>query len=545
MLRNMKIKHLTQLMMIAAAFVLCVAYSHADAPRRWNILWISVEDISADLGCYGSEYAVTPTLDRFAAEGVRYTNCYGHAGVCAINRTGMITAMYPTSIGTQHMRCSGVPPVGVKCFPEYLRAAGYFTTNQSKTDYNFAPPVTAWDIQGGNKAHWRSREDKSQPFFCVINLTTTHESQIRKPENQYQQRIKDFKSHEIHDPAKAKLPPYYPDTPAARQDWARYHDNITFMDKQVAVILKQLEEDGLVDSTVVVFWSDHGRGLPRGKRWLYDSGLHVPLIIRWPGKLNAGTVDDRMVALMDLGPTMLSIAGVEPPKHMHGKPFLGQFESEPRQYVYGARDRMDETYDLIRAVRDKRYKYLRNYLPLRSRGQHIQYMDLMPTMRDMRRLNDEGRLDTVALRQYFEPTKPLEELYDTEVDPHEVNNLADDPAYAAILSRLRKAHVEWIVRTGDLGLIPEATVWEKKRPGGQMAVTEQPDVSVESANSQQRISLKSQTPGASIAYSVNNGRWLLYTEPVILKPGEVLKTKACRLGYKDSNVVRHKHEPSG
>lgn len=538
-------KLVTQLMMIVAVFLGCMANADAQEQKRWNILWISVEDISADLGCYGSDYAVTPTLDKLAAQGVRYTNCFGHAGVCAINRTGMITAMYPTSIGTQHMRCSGVPPVGVKCFPEYLRAAGYFTTNQSKTDYNFAPPVTAWDIQGGKKAHWRSRPDKSQPFFCVINLTSTHESQIRKPEKQYLQRIKDFKPHEIHDPAKAKLPPYYPDTPAARQDWARYHDNITFMDKQVAGILKQLEEDGLTDSTIVVFWSDHGRGLPRGKRWLYDSGLHVPMIIRWPGELKAGTVDDRMVALMDLGPTMLSIAGVKPPAHMHGKPFLGKHEAKPRQYVFGARDRMDETYDLIRAVRDKRYKYLRNYLPLRSRAQHIQYMDLMPTMRDMRRLNAEGELDTVALRQYFEPTKPLEELYDTETDPHEVNNLADDPEHAATLARLRKAHEDWIIRTGDLGLIPEATVWESKRPGGQMEIAKPPKVLAEISKNQHRITLNSPTPGASIAYSVDNGRWLLYTEPVVLKAGQALKSKACRLGYKDSNVVRYKIEPSG
>lgn len=437
----------------------CAATLHA--AERPNILWISVEDMSPDLGCYGDAYAVTPHIDRLATQGVRFTHVYGHAGVCAVNRSGIITAMYPTTIGTQHMRCNRPPTEPVRCFTEWLREAGYFCSNRSKTDYNFPSPRTAWDAQGDNHEDWRNPKRRAdQPFFCVINLTTTHESQIRLPEQQYRNRVKDFAAHELHDPAKAVLPPYYPDTPVVRRDWARYHDNITFMDKQVGEILAKLEADGLAEKTVVVFWSDHGRGLPRAKRWVYDSGLHVPLIVRWPAVLKEGEVNDDLVALLDLGPTMLSIAQVKPPAHMQGRAFLGEHKAPPRQYVFAARDRMDEAYDLIRAVRDKRYKYIRNYEPLRSRGQAIAYMDMMPTMQEMRRLHAAGELSGPRM-QYFEPTKPLEELYDTHSDPHEVNNLAGDPAHAEALARLRAAHEQWQVETGDVGFIPEAILWEQ------------------------------------------------------------------------------------
>ncbi|MBN2310375.1 MAG: sulfatase, partial [Candidatus Hydrogenedentes bacterium] len=278
-------------------------------PGRPNILWISCEDTSPDLGCYGDSYAITPNLDRFASEGIRYTYAFTHAGVCAPSRSGIITGVYPTCIGTQQMRCKGVPPPEVRCFTEYLRAAGYYCTNCSKTDYQFDPPLTAWD-ECDKKAHWRGRAE-GQPFFTVINLTVTHESQARSSMEGVRARFDELTPEERHDPAAATMPPYYPDTPAARADWAQYYDTVTLMDKQAGEILAQLEADGLADDTIVWFWGDHGRGLSRAKRWLYDSGTHVPLLIRVPEKYRAlavpdapenaapGAVNEELVAFLD------------------------------------------------------------------------------------------------------------------------------------------------------------------------------------------------------------------------------------------------------
>jgi uncharacterized sulfatase len=483
---------------------------------------------------------VTPNIDRLASEGCRYTRCFTHAGVCAPSRSGLITGMYPTTMGTQFMRCKGVPPAYVKCFTEYLRAAGYYCTNDSKTDYNFDPPLTAWD-DSRRGAHWRNRPSKETPFFAVINLTTTHESQIRLPQRQLETRRATLKPNELHDPAKAPLPPYYPDTPVVRRDMANYYDNVTFTDKRVGEILKDLEDDGLAESTIVFFWGDHGRGLPRHKRWIYDSGIHCPLVIRWPGKLQPGSTSDELVAFIDFAPTMLSLAGVPIPKHMQGRAFLGEQAGPPREYIYAARDRMDETLDIIRAVRDKRFKYIRNYRPDLPYAQPITYMDQMPTMQEWRRLAAAGQLEGPQAI-FFQPTKPVEELYDTEADAHEVHNLAGDPKYADALARLRAAHEKWREETGDLGLIPEAELFEARRPGGKWSVTADPEFARENG----KVAIQCATEGASIAYRVGKnlpagerGTWLLYTQPVAVPAGQALQAKACRLGYRDSQIVRH------
>jgi len=516
--------------------------------QRPNILWVSCEDISPDLGCYGDSYAVTPNIDKLAAQGVRYTNAYTHAGVCAPVRSGIITGMYPTTIGTHYMRCKGVPPAQVKCFTEYLRAAGYYCTNNSKTDYQFDPPMTAWD-ESSRKAHWRNRT-KGRPFFAVINLTVSHESRNWPKKGE---KI-------VHDPARAVVPPYYPDTPIVRQNLARYYDNVTKMDEQAGKILQQLEQDGLADDTIVWFWGDHGRGLPRGKRWIYDSGIHVPLVIRVPAKwrklaLSANpdavkpeSVDDELVAFIDFAPTMLSLAGVKIPSHIQGQAFLGSQKARPREYIFAARDRMDEAYDLIRAVRDKRFKYIRNYMPHLTRGQDIEYMNRMPTMQEMRRLNAEGKLKGPK-KQYFEPTKPVEELYDTHTDPHEVKNLAGDPKYKKVLERMRKVHAEWVQETGDIGLIPEPEFDEMKRPGGVWQKTADPEFTV-SSRKQDTVSIKiaCATLGASIAYKFittpnKKAGWKLYnkTLSIVLARGRTaVAAKACRIGFRDSDEVRFK-----
>ena len=436
------------------------------AGERPNILWLTCEDMSADLGCYGDDYARSPNIDRFAADGVRFTRCFSHAGVCAPSRSGIITGMYPCSLGSQNMRSKITLPPDVKCFPEYLRQAGYFCTNNAKTDYNFDTPPGVWD-QNGKNAHWKSRA-KDQPFFAVFNFTVSHESQIRASEEVYAKNTAQLTADQRHDPAQAKLPPYYPDTPLVRRDWARYHDNITAMDYQFAERMQELEEAGLLENTIIFFYSDHGRGLPRGKRWLYDSGTHVPLIVRWPEKLRnsatksdglkPGTVRDELVAFVDLAPTVLSIAGVEIPEHLQGQAFLGAATAaKPREYVYGARDRMDERVDLMRSVRDKRFKYIRNYEWWKPYAQNINYMNEMPTMRELRRLSGEGKL-AGPQKPFMAAAKPREELYDCDADPHEVTNLADDPAHKAMLARLRSAHEAWCDEIDDVGYLPETSL---------------------------------------------------------------------------------------
>ena len=513
--------------------------AQAKTMDRPNILWITTEDICPDLHCYGDAQAITPTIDRFATEGARYTNAFSIAGVCAPSRSAIITGMYPTTIGTHHMRCQGVPPPYVHCFTETLRAAGYYCSNNVKTDYNFDPPLTAWD-ESSNTAHWRKRE-KNQPFFSVINFITTHESKIRASEEEYARLTRLLKPEERHQPEAANIPPYYPDTPLVRNDWARYYDLITAMDKQVAEILQQLEEDGLAENTIVFFYGDNGRGLPRAKRWIYDAGLHIPLIVRWPGGLEPGMVIDDLVSFIDFGPTVLSLAGVEVPKTMQGRPFLGEQAAPPREYVFAARDRMDETYDIIRAVRDKRFKYIRNYQACKPYAQYIDYMEQMPTMKEMRRLNKEGTLQGPE-RLYFLPEKPEEELYDTQNDPHEIHNLAGDPAFRQVLEHLRAVHEKWRDETQDLGLIPEDELKERARPGGVWSITANPRVEPVGGKFQKpvTVSLLCSTEGSSIAYTLDKGEnphWLLYRRPFTIERNARLRTKACRLGFKDSEEI--------
>jgi arylsulfatase A-like enzyme len=414
--------------------------------------------MSPSLGSYGDTYAVTPHLDRFAAEGVRYLNAFATIGVCAPARSTIITGMYPPSIGTHHMRCQGRLPKGLRCFTEYLREAGYYTTNNVKTDYNFKPPPGAWD-ESSTTAHWRGR-NPGQPFFSVFNLTTTHESQVRLPKETHRRQTSGFSERERHDPALAPIPPYHPDVPEVRRDWARYADRVTLMDQEAGRILGELEADGLAADTIVFFFSDHGAGLPRSKRWLYDSSLRVPFIVRFPEMYRAwapgapGACTDRLLSFVDLAPTMLSLAGIASPPHMQGFAFLGARSAPPRQYVFGFRDRMDERYDLVRAVRDRRYKLIRNFLPQLPYSQHVSYMFEMPAMQVWARLHREGRLR--GPERAFFGAKPVEELYDTWADPHEVHNLALDPDHRDVLERLRAELRRWIVDIADLGFLPEA-----------------------------------------------------------------------------------------
>lgn len=467
---------------LAAFLLIACCMGRGLADDRPNILWITSEDISPNLGCYGDTYAVTPNLDQLATEGVRYTRAFAPIGVCAPARSCLITGMYACSLGSQHMRCKARLPDEVRCFPQYLREAGYYCTNNVKTDYNFDAPPGAWD-ESSNKAHWRKRAP-NQPFFSVFNFTSCHESQIRLNEAQYQARTAKFTEEERHDPNEAPLPPYHPDTPEVRQDWARYADMITYMDQEVGRVLRQLDEDGLRDNTIVFYFSDHGAGMPRSKRWLYDSSTRVPFLLRVPDRFQsiapgeAGSVSDRLVSFVDFAPSVLSLAGVDIPKHLQGQAFLGAAAQAPREYIHGYRDRMDERIDLIRSTRDGRYKYIRNYLPHLPyfHHQHIGYMYEMPTMQVWQRLADEGRL-TGAAATFMALSKPTEELYDTQTDPWETTNLATSAEHQETLRRLRAECRRWQREIVDLGLMPEADL--RSRFGDEppyTAVRRQPEL---------------------------------------------------------------------
>jgi uncharacterized sulfatase len=344
-------------------------------------------------------------------------------------------------------------PSDFKMYPVYLRQLGYYCTNNSKEDYNLEKVGQVWD-EGGRKAHWKNRPD-GKPFFAIFNHTISHESQIRNKINP---------ADRIHDPAKVRIPAYHPDTPEVRKDWAQYHDRITMMDKLVGKNLKQLEEAGLTDDTIVFYYGDHGSGMPRSKRWPYFSGLNVPLIVHVPEKFKhlappeyaAGGSTDRLVGFIDLAPTLLSIAGAKAPAHMQGHAFMGSHTAPAQPFSFGFRGRMDERYDMVRTVFDGRFVYIRNYMPHKPYGQHLDYMFQTPTTRVWHDLYHADKLN--AAQSIFWQTKPAEELYDLDADPDEVNNLARSKEHTDAIRRLRKAHRNWAKEVRDIGFLPEAEI---------------------------------------------------------------------------------------
>lgn len=451
---------------------------------RPNILWITCEDISPNLGVYGDPYAYTPHLDQLASEGVVYTRAFATAPVCAVARSSIISGIYASSQGTQHMRCQGKVPEGVFLYPELLRKAGYYCSNNSKTDYNFDMDHSSiWD-ESSNKAHWRKRKDKTQPFFSIFNFGQSHESRVNN-EERYLQSIADLSEDILKKPGEVPLPPYYPDTPETRELWARYYNIITAMDRKVGEILEQLEEDGLEENTIVIFYSDHGAGIPRHKRWLYDGGLQVPLIVRMPEKYKdwmegeKGSKTDELVSFIDLPPTALHLAGIEVPAYMQGRAFVGKDLTPERSYIYAGRDRMDERYDMQRAVRDKRFKYIRYYEPYKPFCQYMNTPEKGAIMQAIRTSFSTGNLPEAGLHIVAD-TKPAEELFDTENDPHELENLAQDPIYQEKLAEMRNMHAQWSEETKDGGLIPETILrdWEEQHGASIYQIMREKDIPV-------------------------------------------------------------------
>ena len=525
--------------------------------RPPNILLIVAEDMSSRVGAFGDEVAMTPAIDALAESGIRFPNTFTASGVCAPSRSALITGVYPTSMGTHHMRTASgvpgtaveayeaVPPADVKAFPELLRAAGYATVNFAKKDYQFGEPFTVWDADIGDfmtpvePATWRQLPN-DKPFFAMVNLLSTHETRLVTVDGGFPPGLKAFAEirnrmvPRTTDPADVAVPAYFPDTDDVRSSIAQHYDNVQFMDREVAKILAALEEDGLADNTIVIWTTDHGDPFPRAKRSVYDSGTRVPMIVRFPDGRGADTVRESLVSFVDLAPTILRLAGVEAPGFMQGRDFL---DGEPREFVYASRDRMDETLDRQRTVRDEQYRYVRNYMPELAYFRPLQFRDMFPIMKDLWDKDSNANL-TVEQSFYFAAPRPREELYDLSQDPDEVNNLAGQPDYENALARMRNALERWQDDVGDLGNVPEIEMVGQMWPGLVQPTTSQPQAEQEpNEEGFIRVTLSSATEGASIGYRIDDGAWQLYTRPVSVGTDQTLQAKAIRYGYKESAVT--------
>jgi arylsulfatase A len=534
--------------------------SEATTSDRPNIVWLTVEDMSPWISCYGDATVPTPHLDRLAREGVVYDNAFATSPACAPARASLITGMFCTRIGTMHMRngnpyglplaedrriplYEGLPAPFVRCFPEHLRATGYACTNNSKKDYQFHEPMTVWDASS-DTAHWRDRTG-SQPFFAVFNFMGTHESQgfptaKRRPE--------------AVTPEDVPLPPFYPDTPHVRDALARTYNNIASMDAWVGERIAELEAAGLLDNTVVMFFSDHGVGLPRGKRSCFDTGLRVPLIVRFPQGHHAGTRADRVVSFVDFGPTVLSLAGIDPDLRLDGTPFLGRFARERDDYrrghAFGNADRFDETYDRSRSVSDGRYRYTRNLLTDIPFMLRFQYREQLPMMADLYALEESGPLRPEQW-QLAAKQRPAEEFYDSAADPWEVKNLIDAPEHQERIASLRDRLDAWISDTADLGFVlPETTLVQEKiwPPDGRQPATPPAEIVIEPRprgdSSVTVVSLTCRDPAASIGYRTSSdgtfsGPWQVFTGPFAAPAGSrLVEVQTHRIGHLPT-TVRH------
>ena len=440
--------------------------------NRPNILWIVGENFDLDLGCYGAPNVFTPNLDALAEKGVRFTNVFSTSPVCAPSRSAFMTGMYQTTTDTHNMRSHRNDdfrlPAGVRPITHLLKDAGYFTSNiktigkhvvgTGKLDLNFVNEGPIY--QSGS---WEELKN-NQPFFAQIN-TPEAEYDIYDGKSAEKQRVKwvgEDQQEKIATPENVEPPPYYPDHDITRQEWARYLNSVSGMDKHVGVIMEQLRKDGLADNTIVVFFADNGRLEARGIHWLWDSGIHVPMIIYWPKNFPAPPqnlapkVNRQVISLLDITATTLSFAGISKPEGMQSRVFIGENTDAPRTFAISARDRIDETVNRVRSVREKRYHYIRNFIDGQGFASLNRYKEKCFLVKPlMRELYAKGEL-TGAAAELMEPLPP-ELLYDTENDPYEINNLAesDDPQHQEALIRLREILNTWITETRDMGELPE------------------------------------------------------------------------------------------
>lgn len=532
-----------------------LAPSETASQPRPNIVLFMVEDLSSRIGAFGDPVAQTPNLDRLARDGVRYTNVFTSAGVCAPSRAALMTGMHQATLRAQHMRTSAyvwtdgsgrrgydaVPPPEVKAFPELLRAAGYYTINNSKMDYQFGSPFTIWD-ENGAAAHWKSRP-AGMPFFAMYSQIATHESSLFMPGSLTPAFASSAEAAAAMETRRAALPhrtlpddvvvpPYYPDTPTVRADIARQYDNVQLMDAWVGERMAELQAAGVLDNTIIIWANDHGDGLPRGKRSIYDSGLHVPMIVRFPDRRHAGETDGRMISFVDLAPTILALAGVGAPEHLQGIDALGP-NGKAQKQVFAARDRFDESTDLSRAVRTDRFKYIRNEYPDTAFYLPLVYRENVPMMVEMRALFAAGKLSPLQA-SYFETPRAEEELYDLDADPDEVRNLASDPRFAKTRTELAQTLAAWRQRIDDPGKMSEDQMIKAAWGADTQPLTATPVINRNGAS----VTLSSSTRGASIGYRFAGEQgWRLYTKPFDAPPDARIEAKAIRYGFVESEVA--------
>jgi len=537
----------------AISLLVCTPGIGEENPQP-NILLLVAEDMSARVGAFGDTVAVTPSIDQLAEEGVRFPNAFTAAGVCAPNRAALILGMYQTSVGAHNMRTSSydgsayltVPPADVKAFPELLRQAGYYTFASNKLDYQFskAPagtgPASIWDYEGGEPG-WQRRAP-GQPFFGMYHFPETHESRLF-PDHPGSTNPESLTKPIT--PDQVSVPPIYPDTPVVRATIAQHYNNIQGMDERVGTILRQLEEEGLAGNTIVIWTTDHGDGLPRFKREIFDTGIKVPMVIRWPDALRPsnyapGDVDEQMISFIDLAPTILSMAGLQKPQYEHGQKFPGRSGAESRQYVFAAKDRLDEHPNRERAVRDQQYKYILNYQPGTAGAQSIAYRNQLEIMAELWRLAAGEQLNEEQ-QAWFLP-RPHEALYDTLTDPYETRNLVDDPAYANVLARMKMALSEWQAAIPDLGEIPEAQLADRFWPDGAQPVTAMPMIE---PGHDGKVTVTSPIANASIIYRIDGGEQQLYKEPLQLVDGTRLTATAVRYGWQESEPAEFVADTKG
>lgn len=446
--------------MIGCAIFAQVGSAQSSVDSRPNIVWIIPDDMSANFACYGETAIETPNVDKLAADGVKFTNAYVTAPVCSTCRSAFITGMYQTSIGAQHHRSGRGEqkihlPEHIKVVPKLFQEAGYFTCisgwpiqkgKLGKTDYNFE-----WDNAIYDGADWGDRK-AGQPFFVQLQ---TQGGKLRGSDAKGWEQVANKAERTLgsRTPIEAvKLPPYYPNHPDVLRDWAAYLDSVRMTDVMVGEVLARLEKEGIRENTLVLFMTDHGISHARGKQFLYDEGIHVPLVISGPG-IEAGVVRDDLVEHIDIAALSLAAAGIPVPVYMQAKDILAA-DYQPREAVFSARDRCDETVDHMRSVRTKDFKYIRNFLPQRPYLQPCAYKDGKQILVALRQWHADGKLDEIQ-ELLFRETRPVEELYDLHADPFEVNNLASDPKLADTLVELRGRLDSWMIETGDQGRTPE------------------------------------------------------------------------------------------
>ena len=538
-----------------------------ESKDKFNVLWLVAEDLGPYIPPFGDSTIKTPHLSRLAAEGVRYNNVFSVSGVCSPSRAALATGMYPTSIGAHHMRTlyqqpaakklgiinyEVVLPAEVKMVSEILRENGYYTSNNSKEDYQFLPSQMSWD-ESSIYAHWRNRPIE-KPFYSMFSFMVTHESSIWNPigkkhdldvfppprtVKRWWKKFQNKFLPLIDENLSVVIPPYLPRTEKVVNDVRRMYSNISRMDDHVGNILTQLEEDGLLENTIIIWFTDHGGPLPRQKRLLYDAGLHVPMIVRYPNKLRAGEIDDRLISFVDFAPTLLSMMDIKPPEYMQGLAFEGEYKnSEERKFIHAAADRFDETYDMIRAVRNKRFKYLKNFQPQTPYYLPLAYRENMASMQELLRLH---QIDSLNKEQalWFRETKPIEELFDTYSDPHELNNLAEDPKFKGILSELRRECEMWMDNIKDMGHIPEQELINTFWPDKIQPLTANPMFHIEDG----KLSITCQTKGASIGYKrlqdLEEGLgWQIYKSPLDIDQETPILVIAHRIGFAPSDTLQ-------